>query len=216
MQPVILISGEERVDPGNGSQIFLLSRKYTEGVFRGGGLPLMPTDIRVTDDYTDFADGLILTEGPPIHRGRYGKYYTSYEEMQNLSISRDEFEFSLFHAFYRKGKPILGIGRGMDIINTALGGVLGSRKPGEGKASPLSVLRDTELGKHFSTLPVPDKSREINIERLADTLMAWAFDGDDVPVGLEQAGRCVFGIQWHPEWEKLILDDLLPYFIAQF
>jgi putative glutamine amidotransferase len=216
MQPVILISGEEAVESGSGSQVFVLSRKYSEGVSRSGGLPLMPADIRATDEYADLADGLILTEGPPIHRGRYGKYYTSFEEIRTLSITRDEFEFALFHAFYRKGKPVLGIGRGMDIINTALGGSLQNLTKEEAKASPITVLPDTDLGKQFPRLPVPGKGREIKTVRLADALIAWALEADGAPVGFEQTGRPVFGIQWHPEWEKLILDDLLRYFIAQF
>jgi gamma-glutamyl-gamma-aminobutyrate hydrolase PuuD len=122
MKPRIAITGEECVEPSRGLQLFVLSRQYAAAVSRSGGLPFMPADVRLAEEYGDIADALILTAGPPVHRSRHGGYYRSSEEMAGVSITRDEFEFSLFYAVSRRNKPVLGIGRGMDIINIALGG----------------------------------------------------------------------------------------------
>ncbi|MDR1903609.1 MAG: gamma-glutamyl-gamma-aminobutyrate hydrolase family protein [Treponema sp.] len=213
MKARIAISGEECVEPLGGAQVFLLSRKYASAVTKGGALPLMPADVRLADEYGDLLDALILTEGPPIHRGRYGKYYTSFEEMMKLSITRDDFEFFLFHAFSKRGKPILGIGRGMDIINVALGGTLKEDKREENLVS-VSVSAGTELGSFFSALP-DVRGKAITTETLSPVLRPWAQGSGGEIEGFEQPGAQVFGILWHGEWEKLILDDLVPWFVSR-
>jgi hypothetical protein len=179
-KPRIAITGEEVVEPMGGSPVFVLSRRYGAAVARAGGLPLMPGDVRLAGDYAEIADGLILTHGPAIHRGRYGKYYLSFEEMRGLSISRDGFEFSLFREFHRRNKPVLGIGRGMDIINIALGGI-----PGE--AAP---------------------------EKLGGALKPWVLK-PGAPEGIVLPGAPVFGVPWRPEWEDLILNDILSWFVGE-
>lgn len=211
-KPLVAVSGEECLEPNMGAQVFVLSHKYGSAVSRGGGLPVMPADVRLAEEYGDTADALILTEGPPIHRSRYGKYYTSYEELRTLSIVRDEFEFSLFHAFYRRKKPILGIGRGMEIINIALGGALEEFAQSAVPFSP-SVLGD--LGARFPAVPAVKGGRKTNVKPLAAPLKPWILGTDGVPLGLEQRGAAVYGIQWFPEWESLILDDLVGYFIGR-
>jgi gamma-glutamyl-gamma-aminobutyrate hydrolase PuuD len=211
-KPLVAVSGEECLEPNMGAQVFVLSHKYGSAISRGGGLPVMPADVRLAEDYGDTADALILTEGPPIHRSRYGKYYTSFEELRSLSIVRDEFEFTLFHAFYRRHKPVLGIGRGMEIINIALGGGLEESTP-----SADAVFTPSVSGEPRFKAPVPPVKggRKTKVEPLAAPLKPWILGVDGVPLGLEQSGAAVYGIQWFSEWESLILDDLVSYFIGR-
>jgi putative glutamine amidotransferase len=172
----------------------------------------MPGDVRLAGDYAEIADGLILTEGPAIHRGRYGKYYRSVEEMRGLSISRDGFEFSLFREFHRRNKPVLGIGRGMDIINIALGGTLGDAAPERPVPVPVTVRKDSELGRRFPRLPDMGAGKRPPPEKLGGALKPWALGPEEIPEGIELPGSPVFGVQWRPEWENLILEDILAWF----
>lgn len=217
-KPRIVITGEEAAAPLSGAQIFVLSRRYSSAVARAGGLPLMPGDVRLAGDYAEIADALILTEGPAVHRGRYGKYYPSFsfEEMRQLSVTRDEFEFSLFREFRLKNKPVLGIGRGMDIINIALGGTLGNLKESAPECpSPVAVSANTELGRRFPHLPNAGTVKRPLPERLGGALKPWALGPGKIPEGIELPGVPVFGIQWHPEWEHLIMEDILGWFIGE-
>ncbi|MDR0638756.1 MAG: gamma-glutamyl-gamma-aminobutyrate hydrolase family protein, partial [Spirochaetaceae bacterium] len=121
-KPPIAVTGEEVVEPLSGSQVFVLSRRYGSAVARAGGLPLMPGDVRLAGDYAEITGALILTEGPAVHRGRYGKYYRSCEEMRELSITRDAFEVSL-------------------VVRDATPRTRGTQPPGCGGRNP-TVVRD--------------------------------------------------------------------------
>jgi putative glutamine amidotransferase len=210
--PVVLISGEEGVDPLAGVPHFVLSRKYSDAVAAGGGLSLMPQHIGCTEDYVRLADALILTEGPPIHRGRYGKYYTDFAGLMAVSPTRDDFEFTLFRAFLKAGKPVLGIGRGLTIINAALGGTL-LDLPKDEAAQGNTVLNDTRLGKVLRELPPAAESGGPVIEKLAPDLRVWAKAANKIIEGIEHATLPVFGVRWHGEWEDRILGDLVKFII---
>jgi putative glutamine amidotransferase len=135
--------------------------------------------------------------------------------MRSLSITRDEFEFSLFREFRRRNKPVLGIGRGMDIINIALGGTLRDAVPENPGPAPIAARGDTELGRRFPRLPDAGAGKRPPPEGLGAALEPWALGPEKVPEGIELPGAPVFGIQWHPEWERLILEDLLAWFIGE-
>lgn len=212
--PLIAITGEDAIEPLSASQVFVLSQRYVSAVTRAGGLPLMPADIRLVQEYADITDALILTEGPPVHRARYGKYYGSFEEMAGLSITRDEFEFSLFQEFRTRNKPVLGIGRGIDIINVALGGVLRNTVQEFPGPRPILVRGDTKPGRRFPALPDVYSGKRPQTEHLGSGLIPWALGTDEVPEGVELPAAAIFGIQWHTEWETLILNEFIPWFIG--
>lgn len=67
-------------------------------------------------------DGLLLTGGPDLHPLFFGEEVLS--GCGEVSLLRDLAEFCFFHAFFLRRKPILGICRGAQLINTALGGTL--------------------------------------------------------------------------------------------
>jgi putative glutamine amidotransferase len=209
VRPVILISGEEGLDPQRGSFHFVLSKRYAQGVAQAGGLPLMPEDIRCTQDYALLADGLVLTEGPKIHRGRYGHYYAFFNEMWDLCITRDDFEFALFHAFYQGKKPIFGIGRGMGLINAALGGTLDDRSVGV----PQSCLVHEHTGAGAFCPVLPPGGGGPHLAQVSPVLRIWAAGADGTPEGIEHIELPIFGIGWHPEWEGPVFGALMNYLV---
>jgi putative glutamine amidotransferase len=233
MAPVVLITGEEGIDSMAGSPHFVLSKLYPRAAAKAGALALMPQDVRRVPEYTLLADALILTEGPPIHRGRYGKFYTDYQGMMALSPTRDDFEFTLLRSFLEAKKPVLGLGRGMNIINTALGGVLrDDPQPTSGAAAGnttetkaaagaavlsqgVIVQGNTRLGAAFPSLPAAAEAGGTVIEDLPGDLRIWAESAEGTIEGIEHRELRVFGIRWHPEWQDFILGDLFNLFISQ-
>ena len=88
-------------------------------VMQGG--TLMRSNIRVRD-YARYLDGLILQGGADVSPRAYGEEPLR-PEWGGDSV-RDAYELELVHEFMEEGKPILGICRGMQLINVALGGSL--------------------------------------------------------------------------------------------
>ncbi|MDR3193551.1 MAG: gamma-glutamyl-gamma-aminobutyrate hydrolase family protein [Treponema sp.] len=218
MKPLILITGEEGISPSLGSPHFVLSAKYPRAFAAAGTLPLSPQDFKLSAEYAELAEGLVLTEGPGIHRGRYGKYYRSREEMAKLCPSRDDFEFALFRAFVNLKKPVLGFGRGMEIINVALGGTLtDDAEPDAGEERRIRIPEDTRAGKAVGTLPPARGNPARRIERLAPALRIWAESGEGVPVieGIEHTELPLFGVNWRGEWEDVLLGKLVPWFACR-
>ena len=73
------------------------------------------------------ADGLLLTGGmSDIHAGNYGQIYKDHMGGPNhpLNELRDDMDFTLLRAFMAAGKPVFGIGRGLQVVNVVQGGSL--------------------------------------------------------------------------------------------
>ena len=74
------------------------------------------------DDYAALLDGLLVEGGADVWPGSYGEEPLRPE--WNGDRVRDEYEIALIRAFAKRGKPILGVCRGLQIINVAFGGTL--------------------------------------------------------------------------------------------
>lgn len=215
MKPTILITGEEGFDPNFGALNFVLNRKYSDYIARSGGLPLMPEDIRVAKEYVQLADGLLLTDGPNIHRGRYQKYYTKFEDMMSVCSTRDDLEFTLVKLFIEAKKPILGLGRGMQIINVALGGNLfveDEKKEPSKELSPESKVAEVEheislehQTKLYSIIGEKIDAYSFNtqkVDHLGDGLIVSAYSQNSDIEAIEHDTLPICGIQWHPRTVK--------------
>lgn len=94
---------------------------YNEAIFNAGGMPLIAPEL-CAEEMSELCDGLLLTGGSDVDTELYG------EEKLNDTVSPDplrtEYEVPLIKAFLDKGKPIMGICRGAQILNVVLGGTL--------------------------------------------------------------------------------------------
>ena len=99
---------------------------YEAAVRDAGGLPV--SGYAPNPDLS--CDGLLLCGGGDIEPSRFGQENRG---SQPPDLLRDQAELELFHAFFQAGKPILGICRGMQLINVALGGDLIQDLPPEQK-----------------------------------------------------------------------------------
>ncbi len=107
---------------------------YFEGVGQAGGvsvlLPPQPVDAAVVGRVLDDIDGLIITGGRDVDPATYrSARHPATDEPVADSCLRDAFEFALLREALRRGVPVLGICRGAQVLNVALGGTLHQHLP---------------------------------------------------------------------------------------
>ena len=107
-------------------EAYLLPRSYVDAVQRAGGIALMlPPDERAMDDpdaLLDLVDGLVLAGGADIDPDAYGS--ERHTETVGTVPERDTFEIALTRRALERDLPLLGICRGMQLMNVARGGTL--------------------------------------------------------------------------------------------
>jgi putative glutamine amidotransferase len=194
---------------------------YVQGVNLAGGvavlLPPQSVDAAAAGRVLDGLDGLILTGGKDVDPARYGQRpHPTTDEPDRV---RDAWEFALLDEALRRGLPVLGICRGAQVLNVALGGTLIQHLPDlighthhqKGNAVFGTSAVRTESGTIVAALIGESSDAQCYhhqaIDRLGDGLRVSARDGDGVieAVELDRPDRWVVGVQWHPE-ERL--DDL--------
>ncbi len=122
-KPVICVSNgsDYSVTKGASPRQIVSPSSYTRAVALAGGIPVLTSE-QCAEEMARLCDGLILTGGEDLEPKWFG------EDVLNDTVvsdpARDSFEFSLFEAFEKAGKPIFGICRGSQVINVALGGTL--------------------------------------------------------------------------------------------
>lgn len=180
------------------------------------------SSIRLTD-YARYLDGLVLQGGVDLNPRSYGEE-PLHEDWRGDAV-RDSYEMSLFRAFLEAGKPVLGICRGCQLINVALGGSLYQDIP-----SQLGTLhhQHTDYDRHahdvqfsqgglLERLLGEQPARGVisihhqAIKQLGRDLLVEASSMGD---GLVEAirlddERFVCGLQWHPEFHPAGASHLL-------
>ena len=155
-------------------------------------------------DSLDF-DGLLLCGGNDIHPSYYGQEING---AVNFDISRDECEMALLKSFLDTGKPILGICRGLQLLNVALGGTLIQDLPcanlhrsHNGNDSVHTVTAQGVLEKLYGKNPCVNSSHHQAIDTLGSGLVASAWC-DRVIEAIEHVEKPYFAVQFHPERMK--------------
>lgn len=135
MKPLILLTAGYEVSP-NGQSRRYLYQSYADAITCSGGIPLLPLDDGgMGNELAERADGLMLTGGPDINPSLYGE--DALPECGPIDAQRDAMEYKLLDHFIKSSKPIFGICRGMQIINSYFGGTLWQDLP-----SQLGVMHD--------------------------------------------------------------------------
>ncbi|GAB4398201.1 MAG: gamma-glutamyl-gamma-aminobutyrate hydrolase family protein [Anaerolineales bacterium] len=199
-----------------------IQRAYTDSILRAGGAPLLiPSDLpeagwRVVFDRLA---GILFTGGGDIAVQRYGGEF--YPKVAGVDEARDETELGLARLAAERGKPFLGICRGLQVLNVALGGTLYADIPAQVKKAlvhnapggdgvpartrlmhPVSVSANSRLAKILGVESLNVNSlHHQGVERLAAGLTAAAFAPDGIIEAVEIPGH-PFGlaVQFHPEW----------------
>lgn len=190
----------------------LLTPGYPRHVRTAGGVPVMlPVggDVHEADDVLARIDGLVIAGGADVHPGVYGR--DPHPAAGPFDPERDRWERDLVSAAVELGIPILGICRGMQLINVVLGGSLVQHLPDAvgtdlhcptpGKFSLHQVRTDSGSRlRHVvgDVLDVPTYHHQA-VDQLAPGLTAVAWAEDGTIEALEDASGLIFAVQWHPE-----------------
>ena len=186
---------------------------YVEAVLRAGGVPMMLSGQcpDCAERWLDVVDAVVLIGGGDINPAEFGS--AGHETIYNLSAERDAMELALMRALLARPKPVLAICRGMQILNTVLGGTLHVHLPdvvGESvlhRAPPrdpishgIQVAADSELAKVIGEQVNTASWHHQAIHQLGKGLKAVAWAPDGVIEAVELEGRQdVLAVQWHPE-----------------
>lgn len=125
MRPLIGIPCHALIRAETGRPIYAMNRSYVHAVESGGGLPMlipMMNDITTLTALLSHLDGLLLPGGIDVHPSRYGEEVHPLTE--DADLAQDEFEITLATWALKQDIPVLGICRGMQLLNIMLGGTL--------------------------------------------------------------------------------------------
>lgn len=189
-------------------QAAVLPAGYHRLVQQAGGYPvLLPPDApERAAEVLARLDGLVLSGGPDVEPVRYGA--APQAECGPPSPERDTWELALTEAALPARLPLLGICRGMQVLNVALGGTLlqhleGHRgEPGVFDRHPVRPVDGTALARALpEPVSVPTYHHQA-VDALGSDLLPSAHAADGTVEGLElPAARHPFAlaVQWHPE-----------------
>lgn len=103
---------------------YCLSNTYVDSIRRAGGLPvILPESETEFEAVLATVDGLLFSGGSDLDPALYGDT-TVHETTYGIDPERDTFEIGLFRLAHERDVPVLGICRGIQTINVALGGTL--------------------------------------------------------------------------------------------
>jgi len=203
------------------AEAFLLHHTYIEAVQRAGGAAVMlPPDPDVdADQLLDVLDGLILAGGRDIDPATYGAERANGTD--DPRTERDEFELALAQRAMERDIPLLGICRGMQLMNIARGGTLIEHLPDvlgheDHRAIPGAFgdhdvrLADGSLAARAAGATMhPTKSHHHQgVDRIGAgfEVTGWAVV-DELPEAFEDpTRRFALGVQWHPEADPAALE----------
>ncbi len=196
----------------------LLPFSYVTAVQEAGGVVVMiPPDSeleRSPDELLDLIDGLLLAGGNDVDPSCYGA--ERHPQTDELVPERDRVEIALTRRAAERDIPVLGICRGMQVMNVAAGGTLLQHLPdevghGQHRLNPGSFDgSDHEVRLEAGSLAARAAGEELHntkshhhqgIDAIGEELTVTGVSTlDDLPEAVEDPSRrFVLGVQWHPE-----------------
>jgi gamma-glutamyl-gamma-aminobutyrate hydrolase PuuD len=180
----------------------LARQRYVEALEHAGAV-VIPVDPGAAGP--DSFDGLCLAGGEDVDPSRYGAADLGCER---IDAERDATELALLERALRLDLPVLGICRGLQVLNVAFGGSLVQDLPGHRPVGDEVVVHEVAaqpgslLARAVGTQPHAVNSRHhqaVTDATLAPGLRAVARVDDLIEAAESDAHRFVLGVQWHPE-----------------
>lgn len=213
--PRIAVSGVVR--NWDGADRTGVNAAYVQALLAAGGVPLILSPLlgaSLSGRALDGVDGVLLTGGEDIEPSWYGAPPSPL--LSPPSRARDLFELALFAVARQRELPILGVCRGIQLINVALGGTLfqdiPSERPGpvnhrpEGARNARSHRVRLQSGSRAAdalggTSITVNSSHHQAIRDLAPGLVASGWTDDDLVEAAESTAGApwLLAVQWHPE-----------------
>jgi len=198
--------------------------RHVSMVVAAGGIPAVFGTTVPPKDVIEVADGVLLVEGPDVHPRFYGNDPSP--KLGDVDVARDEMEIALLKLAVDSGVPVLGVGRGMHVINVALGGTLyqdvyeipkaikhdwsaSSTRP-EQRLHTIRVKADSKLYEILREVLNVESTNEawtwVNsfhhqaVKKVGEGLRPVAFAVDGLIEAIEGKDGFLLGVQWQPEY----------------
>lgn len=185
-----------------------------EAIVKSGGVPVIFPSVspELVPDYLDLFDGVLFAGGADVDPTFFGE-----EPHQKLGATyrkRDLFEIELLKQSLKADKAIMGICRGLQLINVGLGGTLyqdlsenpeatikhSQDAPGNFPSHHVNVQEDSRLYSLVGKRPYVNSRHHQLLKKIAPTLRVSAFADDGVPEAIEsKENNQILAVQWHPE-----------------
>lgn len=171
-------------------------QNYLRAVSAAGGLLRCSLDISETAG----CGGLLLPGGGDLEPGRYGQPNVA---SRGLDPLRDAAELELLERFTAAGLPVLGVCRGLQVINVFFGGTLVQDLPGHSTAARDRLhAADTAagtFGRLWGERIIVNSAHHQAADRLGSGLRAVQWAPDGTVEALAHSSLPVWAVQWHPE-----------------
>jgi putative glutamine amidotransferase len=219
-RPVIGITSSQFVDIASHGVFprHSVSKAYSEAVQRAGGVPIiLPFFPELAANMLNMIDGLILTGGADIDPARFGDTEV-HPKTYDILPDRDEAEIRLAQGALDRDLPLLGICRGIQVLNVAMGGTLYQDVPDQFSADIqhrqhevdipadepahiVTVASGSLLERTYGDEPIPVNSfHHQAVKGVATGLVASGVAEDGLVEAIESTDYAfVLGVQWHPE-----------------
>ena len=214
-RPLVLVTtASNHRDVGLRRKDAVTGVNYSAALYGEGLLPMMVANLDpdAAVAMVERADGVVLSGGADLDPALYGR--SPVPGLGLVDPARDTFEMALYRAARERGLPVLGICRGVQVVNVAEGGTLHQHLPAvEGmiqheqrniNCPPFHVLRlepGSIAARAAGTESVmANSAHHQGIDELAPGLRASAYADDGLVEALEALeGAWLLAVQWHPE-----------------
>ena len=222
-RPLVLVTTASNArDVGLRRKDAVTGVNYNDALHAEGPLPVMAANLSAAAaaDLIERVDGVVFSGGADLDPALFGR--SPEAGLGLVDPVRDAFEVALYRAARARGLPILGICRGIQVVNVAEGGTLHQHLPAvEGTIQheqrnidypPFHALR-LEPGSIAATaagteLVTVNSAHHQGIKDLAPTLRATAYADDGLIEVVEaQDAPWLLAVQWHPEMNYALYPD---------
>lgn len=217
------------------NEVMRQNHTYVNAVHKAGGIPvLLPSvnDEEVIQGMLDGIDGLLVSGGPDVGAHFFGE--EPHKDLGGVSPLMDEFEIELIRRAAAQNVPILGICRGEQVLNIALGGTLyqdiysqfdttiqhRQQAPRQYAAHSVKIEEDSKLAELLGTEIRVNSYHHQAVKEVAPGLKVVAYAPDRIIEAIESENKeeFIIGVQWHPEgmWNSSYnYDNLFNEFIKE-
>ncbi|MFA5473001.1 MAG: gamma-glutamyl-gamma-aminobutyrate hydrolase family protein [Aminobacteriaceae bacterium] len=231
-QPVIGIVGNLLIEKGGfspGMERSYVNNDYVSAVESAGGLPVILPPVRgqdVAEKLADHADALLISGGYDIDPLLYGE--EPHEALGFVYRDTDIFQLRTIRTALAKGKPILGICKGIQLLNVACGGTIYQdiseipdsfvkHDQNRKRSCPSHTVVAEEgsvIAELLGTTFTVNSYHHQAVKEIGRGLKVTSRAMDGVIESVEMEGEAfVLAVQWHPEMMMASGDDMLPLFL---